>query len=102
MRAVERLSRCHPEHYRRAERSPERTPGSTSWPRGPTAPTTREVWGMTLKYQTVVTCDRCDGETRYDSRDKRRWEAEWASAYPATVVPYGARPPLSAAESMIC
>ena len=41
----------------------------------PAGRTTRPRQGggkrMSIKYQTVVTCDRCDGETRYDSRGER-------------------------------
>jgi hypothetical protein len=56
---------------------------------------------MGIKHLTIVTCDRCKGETRYDSYADR-WRAEWTSAWPASIAPYGEHPPRSAAESIIC
>jgi hypothetical protein len=55
-----------------------------------------------IEHLTIVTCDRCNSETRYDASTDRRWQADWASTRPATIVPYGERPPRSTAESIIC
>jgi hypothetical protein len=57
---------------------------------------------MSIKYLTIVTCDRCKGETRYDTHDERDWRVDWAWLSPATITPYGERPPHRGRESLIC
>ena len=58
--------------------------------------------GWASSILTIVTCDRCKGETRYDTHADRRWQTDWASVWPATIAPYGDRPPISGSANIVC
>ena len=43
-----------------------------------------------IQHLTIVTCDRCKTEARYDAADGHRWDwtSRYAVAWPAEVTPY--------------
>ena len=57
---------------------------------------------MGIEHVTIMTCDRCDKESRYDSYGDRGWESDWASLVPATVAPLGYGSPISSSKGIIC
>jgi hypothetical protein len=57
---------------------------------------------MGIEHLTIVTCDRCKSEFRYDSCRDRDWYTDWASLWPARIASYGGRPAMSAAEVIVC
>jgi hypothetical protein len=57
---------------------------------------------MGIEYLTVVTCDRCKRESRYDSRGDERWRSDWADLWPATVAPYGELYLYGGARDVVC
>jgi hypothetical protein len=57
---------------------------------------------MGIEHVTIVTCDRCKRETRYDSTSDPYLGHEWAWLSPATVTPYGHHPPHRGTEGLIC
>jgi hypothetical protein len=59
---------------------------------------------MGEEHVTVITCDRCGVESRYEGwgcDEEQRFRIEWAAFWPTTVTPVRDRPPWSS-KLLVC